>query len=290
MISADRQASLERSCAEAGQDWIAVAPTQAGIARIEAFFADEAYRPHRHDSYSIGYTLTGVQRFDYRGRTYDSLPGDVIVLHPDERHNGRSGDDGGFRYRMLYLEPALIWEAVGQAGQCLPFISTGIVKDSGLRGVLEQAFELSDRELAPLAADHIVLAVAEALAAHDGGIRPARTSPINRSAVTTARDYLADHCRRTVTSDELAVVSGLSRFELARQFKHAFGTSPHRYLTMRRLDAARTDIAKGLSLAEVAADCGFADQSHLTRQFKAAFGLTPGRWRAICQPSGQVPT
>jgi hypothetical protein len=76
---------LERSCA---QDWVQMAPWQYGIGRIEAFFSGEAYAPHRHDTYSIGYTIHGVQSFDYRGARSDSMPGQVIVLHPDEIHNG----------------------------------------------------------------------------------------------------------------------------------------------------------------------------------------------------------
>jgi AraC-like DNA-binding protein len=36
-----------------------------------------------------------------------------------------------------------------------------------------------------------------------------------------------------------------------------------------------------MPLAEVAAETGFADQSHMTRQFKRTFGLTPARWRSM---------
>jgi AraC-like DNA-binding protein len=50
---------------------------------------------------------------------------------------------------------------------------------------------------------------------------------------------------------------------------------------MRRLSRARVLIRKGWSLAEAAAACGFADQSHMTRHFKNAYGLSPGRWTAI---------
>ncbi len=80
-----------------------------------------------------------------------------------------------------------------------------------------------------------------------------------------------------VSSDDLEVLSGLDRFSLARQFRALCGTSPHRYLTMRGLDLARSLISTGVPLAEVAA-AGFADQSHLNRQFKKAFGMTPGGW------------
>jgi AraC-like DNA-binding protein len=50
---------------------------------------------------------------------------------------------------------------------------------------------------------------------------------------------------------------------------------------MRRLQRARRLLLQGVSLAEAAFACGFADQSHLTRQFRRAYGVTPGRWRAL---------
>ena len=80
-------------------------------------------------------------------------------------------------------------------------------------------------------------------------------------------------CRPT-----LELLAGIDRFTIARQFRLAYGTSPSRYQTMRRLDLARSAIQAGSPLAQAAADDGFPDQSHLTRQFKRAYGLTPARW------------
>ena len=97
-----------------------------------------------------------------------------------------------------------------------------------------------------------------------------------------AREYLDEACDLP-SSATLERLTGLSRFELARQFRKCLGTSPHRYATMRRLDRARRLIGAGASLAEGAAACGFADQSHMTRQFTKAYGVAPGAWRALTQ-------
>jgi AraC-like DNA-binding protein len=75
-------------------------------------------------------------------------------------------------------------------------------------------------------------------------------------------------------------IAGIDRWTIARHFRAAFGTSPDRYRTMRRLELARRAIAAGASLADAAATAGFADQSHMTRHFKRAYGITPGRWAA----------
>jgi AraC-like DNA-binding protein len=60
-----------------------------------------------------------------------------------------------------------------------------------------------------------------------------------------------------------------------------FGTSPYRYLLMRRLAFARDRIHQKRPLVEVACEAGFADQAHFTRVFKSTFGLTPARYRAL---------
>ena len=89
------------------------APRTAGLERIEAYFGGRGYEMHRHDTYAIGRTLSGVQSFHYRRGLRHSLPGGTLVLHPDEAHDGQAGTDAGFRYRMLYVEPALVQRMLG---------------------------------------------------------------------------------------------------------------------------------------------------------------------------------
>ena len=83
---------------------------------------------------------------------------------------------------------------------------------------------------------------------------------------------------------ELEALTGLSRYELARQFRALYGTSPYRYSVMRRLDAARSQLRTGTPLAEAALATGFADQAHLTRAFRSAYGVTPGRYTRLFIP------
>jgi AraC-like DNA-binding protein len=104
-----------------------------------------------------------------------------------------------------------------------------------------------------------------------GGFRAARR----------VRDHLHTHYARVVTLDELEVATGRDRWSLCHDFRTFYGTSPYRYLTMRRLDAVRRMLLNGTSLAHAAATAGFADQSHMTRHFSKTFGLTPGRWLQV---------
>lgn len=267
-------------CTERGADGITTAPAFPGIERIEAQFAGNAFEPHRHDTYALGLTIKGVQAFSYRGERRFSMPGQVIVLHPDEEHDGGAGTDDGLQYRMLYLEPSLVVECLKAQRIGLPFVDEPVIRDSHLAGTLMAALGELDRELDELFVDDFISRVAGGLARH------AHTpeQPLGNIAwrrARLARDYLEAHATRTVRSGELEAVTGLDRFALARHFRAAFATSPHRYLLMRRLQRARALIGTGEGLADVAAATGFADQSHLNRHFKKAYGVTPGQWAGL---------
>ena len=281
VLNESEQPRLERSCGPSPGDWIRLAPSRPGLERIEAFFAGHAYDPHRHATYAIGCTLGGVQSFDYRGARADSLPGNVLVLHPDEVHDGRAGAETGFHYRMLYVEPRLVRDALGSRARSLPFVRAAVLADDRLMAALRSAFDELDRRLEPLESDQSVLAIAEALLALDPSARGRSLSTTCAIAVERTRQFLEENVERVVASEELEALTGLDRYALARHFRARLGTSPYRYLTMRRLDRARRWIREGQSLADAAAASGFADQSHMTRQFKSAYGLSPGRWRAL---------
>jgi AraC-like DNA-binding protein len=276
---------LERSCEERGGERIVSAPAFPGLERIEARFFGAAFEPHRHDTYAIGVTLDGVQAFYYRGERRLSRPGQIIVLHPDEVHDGGAGAEDGLRYRMLYLEPSLLRRCLDNESSTLPFVDQPIVTDAGLRRALDGALGDLDENLDELQVDDLVAKIAEGLARHAGAPLKPLGSLARRSA-NLALAYLEANPRLPVRSQELEKIAGLDRYALSRHFRAAFATSPHRFLLMRRLQRARGMIGAGDPLAEVAAAAGFADQSHLTRQFKKAFGLTPGRWAALVGARG----
>jgi AraC-like DNA-binding protein len=261
-------------------DVIIAAPTFPGIERIEARFFGDAFEPHRHDTYALGVTLQGVQTFHYRGEQRYSLPGNVIVLHPDEEHDGGAGTDAGLRYRMLYLEPSLLLAHLSRQHAALPFVADPVLLDDVLRAALLEGLRSLDDGLDELLVDDLLGNIAQGLARHAG--RPQK--PVGKMAwrqAHLARDFLAAHASRPVLSSELEQVTGLDRYDLSRQFRALFATSPHRFQIMRRLQHARQLIATGAPLAEVAISVGFTDQSHLNRHFKKAFGLTPGRWATL---------
>ena len=274
---------LERSCARTVTSWIASRAPADGVELFRAWFAGEAYQKHRHDTYAIGLTDRGVQVFDYRGSVRASTPGEVVVLYPDEPHDGRAGTDEGFGYRIVYVEPSRLTEALrvlrGRPYP-LPFLRDPVSRNARLARAIGEAFRAPPDSLA---IDSLVVGLAEGLMAGErrGAGRPVLSRHVDVRVLERARQFLDTERTRVVRSTELEAITGLTRYDLARQFRIMFGTSPYRYLVMRRLEFARKRIHQERPLVEIACDAGFADQAHFTRAFKAAFGLTPARYRAL---------
>jgi acyl-CoA synthetase (AMP-forming)/AMP-acid ligase II len=85
--------------------------------------------------------------------------------------------------------------------------------------------------------------------------------------------------------DELSSLTGLDKFKLIREFKRAYGLSPHAYHNLVRVRRACELILAGAQLADTAAAVGFADQAHMTRAFRGTVGYTPG---ALAQVSLEI--
>ncbi|MDH4439362.1 MAG: AraC family transcriptional regulator [Rhizobium sp.] len=92
-------------------------------------------------------------------------------------------------------------------------------------------------------------------------------------------DHIDAALDRTITLRELAELAGLSEYHLQRMFSLSCGVSPHGFILNRRIARARQMLAGAEPIAQIAAACGFSNQSHLTRLFKAATGTTPAAYR-----------
>jgi AraC-like DNA-binding protein len=264
-----------KSCRAAASDWVIRSAPPSSVERIEAWFGSHGYDPHRHDTYSIGRTLTGVQSFHYKGALRHGVPGNTIVLHPDEVHDGMAaGTEAGFRYRMAYIDPALIQNALG--GEPLPFIPGGLSLDPRLYHAAETFVRALDQPLETLEEQDAVYDLAMALRAVGG--KPRGRKRLDYRSAERARAFIMEHLHMGITLEMLEQASGREQWSLSRDFRALYGTSPYRFVTLRRLDCFRRLILGGFSLVDAALAAGFHDQSHMTRHFTRSYGVSPSRW------------
>ncbi|WP_291843151.1 AraC family transcriptional regulator [Maricaulis sp.] len=249
------------------------------IQRFSADLVDTAFSPHRHDTYTFALTTRGVQAFDYRGATRMSRPGAVVVLHPDELHDGRPGTEGGFGYAGLTVLPEVL--ARHRPGRGLPFLARGVSQDRNLIQAVRRAFGLA-ADASELDRENTLIDLAQALDTVCDA--PAPVTPVTEAIIDTASRMIRDRVENGISLAELEAATGQDRWQLCRDFRALRGTSPARYLTQRRLDVVRDGLIRRQPLAELASAAGFADQAHMSRHFKAAHGISPARYaRTIVQ-------
>ncbi len=101
-----------------------------------------------------------------------------------------------------------------------------------------------------------------------------------------ARDFIDANYEETISIADIARAAHLSSSHFARQFRQAFGETPHQYLSSRRLERAASLLRNtDYSVAHICVSVGFASVGSFTSAFGRAFRLTPTRYRAQHLPA-----
>jgi AraC-like DNA-binding protein len=260
-----------------GADLRAWAPAVPGIAEVfHARFTDHAYPLHAHDTWTVLVVDQGVIRYDLHRHEHGALPAVVTLLPPHVAHTGRSATEHGFRKRVLYLDPDVLDPGLTGAAVAQP-----TWKDPLLRSRIDQLHRTLG---GPGHTPQVTLEAESRLALIGDRIeRHLRTGDPDRPAVPhrlagDLRDLLDERLAEGITLRSAAGILHAHPAHLVRSFTAAFGLPPHRYLTGRRVEAARRRLLSGEPIAAVATAVGFHDQAHLNRHFTRLVGTTPRRF------------
>jgi AraC-like DNA-binding protein len=259
-------------------------PARGGAELYRARIVRHAFEPHAHAAYGIGVINTGAERFRYRGSEHLAGAGSLVLMNAHELHTGRAGHEGGWTYRMLYLEPALLGELAGSDAAHWHFADAVVHDATRAAHVNTLLATLWQPGLPLLVADETLAALVEA-------IRPLARVQGEGAAPASNRfdgvlELMQARLAEPLTLDELAAAAGLSPFHFLRSFRAAHHATPREMLMALRLLRAKQMLRAGVAAAEVAAAVGLADQAHLTRAFARRYGVTPGRYQ---QQSGTRP-
>ncbi|QNI37958.1 helix-turn-helix domain-containing protein [Edaphobacter albus] len=129
----------------------------------------------------------------------------------------------------------------------------------------------------------LVVAMTSRLIAQHSSLAQQQRMP--RTALSGRRlkqvlSFIEDQIADDLSLEQIASIADLSPSHLKTLFRQAMGVPVHQYVIQRRVERARILLMQdGLTMAEIAAACGFAHQSHLARHIRRATGLTPNTLR-----------
>lgn len=247
----------------------------AGVHAVEARTRRSLAR-HTHDQFGIGVILQGAHKSLSGRGMVEAGCGDTITVNPGEVHDGAPIGGEERAWKILYFDPVMVGSASADIteGKSSSYeFSFPVIRDHALAAHFHRLYaavtlgKTGTQSL--LCEESLLLLLAGARRTH------ACSSTKVPAAIRTARALIDDDPTAALSLEDLARVTGLSRFQVVRGFSRALGMTPHAYLVQRRIDVARRLIAQGSPLADAAADSGFADQSHMTRIFVRKYGVSP---------------
>jgi AraC-like DNA-binding protein len=240
------------------------------------------YDRHSHETFSIGAITAGSCTY-LSGRTRQQIgAGSVVLMNPGDVHACNPIGDERWSYRMLHIDSAWLTAIQQDVGitrdRFRPFLTVATTQPDLYAG-LNCLYEV------------LVDGEADVLEKHEAAITfmtGAQLSLVSRQepeacahrGVTRAADFIRENFKRPLSLRQICSAADLSASALIRTFKREYAMTPHAYVVNCRIEFSRAQLRKGLPIAAVASEAGFADQAHLQRTFKRMVAATPAQYRA----------
>ena len=236
---------------------------------------NHVFERHVHDEFVIGANVVGRETISLDRNSFEASVDDVTLYNPGQVQ-ASTGHGNPWAFYTMYLSPTVMASLCGGHDDLV--FDVHVLDAASVAARLRAACAVAlDPGTAPEAAEErIALALAE-LVRQASTVRPA-TDPVGDARLGQVAAQLVEQLDAPLALGDLATAHGFTRVQLVRAFARTYGLPPFAWVNQHRLGRARARLARGDKPARIAADLGFADQSHLTRRFKAAFGVAPSRW------------
>jgi AraC-like DNA-binding protein/quercetin dioxygenase-like cupin family protein len=236
--------------------------------------------PHTHDRPCLAFMLGGSFDLIFPGRRpHACAPGSVFIEPAGETHCNCLGTAGA---DVLVLQPDPAAETLPRPAAA-SLLAPAHFRHAGLTMLARRmASEMAEPDpVTPLALEGLALELL-ALVARQRAVPPGRPAP---RWLARAEELIRERFLERLSWVAVAGEVGVHPAHLARAFRARHRSSIGRFVRSLRLEWAAAQLAGTTrSIATIAADAGFADQSHFTRRFREMAGATPERWRRSHRP------
>ena len=249
------------------------------FALTEAVYSPTRALPrHAHDTATISYVLRGACTEVFGRRVLECKPFVPIMKPAGEFHSNRYGGHGT-ECLLIEIKPSGL-EMIRLFSNVLDdVVQLQDVTLVGLAMRIHKEFQIADTASA-LSIEGLVLEMVGLATRCKTQVLSSRMPQWLR----TARDLIDDRFKEPISLFSVAASVGVNPSYLSRMFRKHYRGTVGEFVRKRRLDyAAKKIVESSDSLAQIAANAGFYDQSHFTHAFKLHAGVTPAEFRSAFQ-------
>jgi len=232
---------------------------------------------HNHENARFVFVLRGNFSEIYAGKKRECNPFTTIFRPPNEQH---SEDYYGKGIICLSVDIQPDWlarlnqhdvnlrDSADFRGGSLPSLISKLALE----------FDTQDN-ISILAIEALMLEIAVEISRRENRILPKESVP---HWLSNARDYIHAEFTQNPSIEEIAMAVNVHPVHLARVFRRQYKSTIADYIRFLRVDAAKKALAStDTSLADIALDTGFPDQSHFSKTFKRLMNTTPSKYRKL---------
>lgn len=246
---------------------------------VRAFNVDHEFPCHVHRSYTLGVVTSGARIFHINGKDMVITAPDGFVINPYQPHTCRQQGIDGHDYRVVSISQKLMrrifLRVTGKSGS--PFFPCVKIPAEDAGALLQCILHPGSAESDP--GDENLESLLALIIKKYAARQPVDESGKSKnSIVKQASTFIDENAGRKIDLKQLSEMVHVSPFHLNRIFRERIGLPPKAYLLQMRIKQSMRLLLETRSIAQVAIEMGFSDQSHFTRFFKKNVGLSPGRF------------
>ena len=240
------------------------------------------FAKHSHPSFSLCMIGAGEISITYHPDTEVILrPGQIALFCPDQVHLTRNLSDTPLPYYNLHFNKAwalTIQQQLFDTQKLLP-VKEPIISDARYATeLMEIITQINQDLLTQSETEAMITALLQKLFVH---ATDAQHIPEEETLFEEIKQYILEHIDQEISATTIAAHTGYSTAHISRRFKQRFGLTLQAFLIDQRIHHAKSLMLQNsdLSLAQIALEAGFYDQSHFIKNFKKAYSISPNAYK-----------
>jgi len=246
---------------------------------LEASFSNKIFASHFHDEYSIALITSGTHFFTCNKDDFNANPGDIRLINPGDIHVCKSKTWGYITFTPNNNFVENFSESCQKELHNITFTKP-VINNHKLAKLFIDLNSANKEWQDELMAENILEElIVNLISSYSNNEVKTKDISYSKKRLLQTIEYMKSKFNENLKLENLAQISGLSKYHFLRKFKEEFNMTPHAYLLQIRIQNAKNMLLNQDSLTDIALSCGFSDQSHFTRVFNKVYGMSPGKLR-----------